>query len=765
MTTKQRQVRCTRLLALRRLLILTLFAPLFASCSGFEFQESEQRRCVPLDHLSRMRLAGVLGKFCPSISASYLNSSGVVLRVGPAGNTNFTADQIIELVKNNVDGILTSVGDEIGYFNQNKERLIEVLQRLHWKPLPKDDVTRHLDLMLCTTLFPMCTYRSIDVAPFASSRAQQEHTVAGMTATPQPVLRHLPTCDWICNDLRVLLREVIVLSTDSQRLRQTKLHGMISAVVLSCGNATSLQGHYVHCLNFSKTSSGSVVEDLYPPLHSAGNKVDTGDPSLEVMTNLSRTFSPPSLLCLNLSGTACGHGFVATPIESHWNADVQESLKMMTAAARGLLNVSHDIIPFNGSLQPCAIGCKSILFTDDEIKLVHDVFLPSLQVTFFATFFALVSFLIQWERMRKYPIIVLFYLNLSSLLSSVAFSLTFYRPGGSKSFICHSDGSLLTMQPRMNDEASWCIVQYIFCYFFLVAAGNWWACFAHSWFRTFSDLKRRKDSARSNSTSRVNIRIMIVYHIVAWVPPLLLLIPVMVDKQIIGTPIYGICWLNSGTHYLVLFVLPQGIAMVTGSVFMLLGLRALWKARRTITRSWSKGQAVSRRKSEKRVLANADRYLIQMPIFLCAGLLFVIAQVSLAIYETVNSEKWKDQVRSRSRCLQLTCGDVVNCPPAPRGNAYIFLCKILVICVFGCLTCSWAVLSRETWRAWAHVLHIRRRQPQQQNTHSQKQALSMRLSLGSGSASYTENSNHTAKATLSPPIDERSLTSTLPANA
>lgn len=685
-------------------LILTVLVVWSPQCDAQPMTE-ERGNCVSLTDGERHVLSGVLKDVCPRVSSIYQHASGVLL---PSTGTRSAGGSVMSYLAR----LNSTYGPDLQYFNSNRQRLIQAISRLIWTKESPEDTSQHLsdqvELLLCNALLPLCTYRSKGSVVLQQKSANSTNVSIGLELQ-QPTLHHLPTCEWICRNLQLLLPPATMLSVDPGRLKNTSLYRFLSLVAGSCRNSSTMPGQYVHCLNLTGSDKASVVEDVYPvaPASSMNSSLEIHTDGLPMMADPQRTIIPPPLFCVDMF-TACGPGFVSTPVAKHWDQELLKGLKSVTYVARILLNASHSLLPFNESLKPCALECKSQVFSDKDVQLLGDFMLVATQITLVLAVFALLSFAIQWQRMSAYPLMVLFYMNFSALMATLGFSIRYYLPGGSKSLACHSDRSVLSEQPRVNDESSWCIVQFSLTYFFYLSSWQWWACFAHSWYVTFSQLKRRRDSVSASVVAQSHRRIMAVYHVAAWVPVLLLTVGALATRSVRGSTLYGFCWHGSGQVYLIFFILPLSISLLSGFFFMLLGMHCLWKARKTVKKSWKKASHVHRQKSQKKVLANADRYLIQMPIFLTVCLVVVAVKVALGVYEYVSIDLWERQLRTRLTCMQLTCRNSDICPPMPHGNVKPFLFKVLSICLFAWLTCSWALLSKETWHKWAHVLHIRR---------------------------------------------------------
>eukprot|EP00117_Sycon_ciliatum_P025967 scpid26366/ scgid21427/ Smoothened homolog len=710
--------------------------------------------CVQLSLSLRHQLQKALTKVCPLFSAVYNESSGVGV-VGGAIDSDGDFHRYVA-------DLLVRYDRQLAAFSLSKLSVAESIAKLQWKGPNASQVLYQLEVLLCTSLFPICTSRFVqqrvtgDTGKHVlnSSGSSGSSTTSSQTANPisgatsksttssialsalnqtLSSLQVLRPCRWICEDLRAFLGLISQLA--SRGIKDSIWIGFLSRVLDTCGHNTSIPGQYVHCLNFSGFYSGA-VEELYPDIQ--GDYI-VGEGlnhtlSLRVITSKKRTYSPPRTLCFSLALTnRTKEYFVATSDSRHWDRRVQGVLAEITKAARKLVNATEEQMPVNGSLMPYALGCRSVVFSVAAISRVRQVMLVLTQITFVAVLFALASFLIQWRRMKKYPMPVLLYLNASALMTTIGFSIRFYLPDDNR-LICHSDGSILLDQPRSNDESGWCVTQFILSYYFLIATCFWWTCFAHSWYVTFTQLANRSTSVMKGLVLKEQHHTMLVYHLVSWLPGIVLLVPILAKRYVWGLPIYGVCWLSGYKPYIGFLVVPQTISLLAGFGFLVAGMRSLWKARQYVSKMWSSGKIVVPEGKRRNAMTNTHRYLAQMPVYITLTLLLVAMQVGMSAYEASNMEWWVRQTTDRLTCLQFSCNGGADCPEEIKDDGTIYLVKVIFLIFCSWMCCSWAILSRETWARWAQVLRI--------------SSVSTLLSQGAPTGSSTSGKDKTVRTKL-----------------
>ena len=659
-------------------------------CLPFSTKEvGNPGQCVKLSNATEtLQLAAMMKEICPSFAKAYISAEAIYLPVGIDDRAN-----AMGTVRRVLEERISPVRQELSYLNKTRDVLASFIAESTWNAPPVQDLSFRFEILVCSELVPVCqrnmnkSMNNLNCSNLQSSAAAYEDCTAKRIESASTLdnvsFSVVPSCPWLCAGVQKVLKGMSQLATSPSNLSQSSQYRFLSRIASSCDNATNQDGNHGGYLCMDASTSNI-----------------RGRPEAKVL-NISATesnfFRDNRSTC---PSTRCGPGFIATNISSHWNADIQESLQRAVVAAQIVLRVDRRTIPFNGALKPCALGCKSLVYTKEDVKRVGDFLLPMLQIAFVSTVFALASFIVQWQRMRRYPMPVLFCMNLSLMFSTAAFSLRFYLPNGGKSLICHSDNSLRINEPHDGGGGSTlCAIQFSVSYFFLNAGCMWWVCFAHSWMLAFSKLVRKDSSQKVISEERL----MLVYHLVSWVPSMVLVVICLAQKKVTGSPLYGFCFLG-GYDYIYYLILPQVVPLIAGSVFMIIGLQSLLKAWQLIKKSWNDGARVARSKSDKGLTFDTHRYLIQMPLFIVSSLLFISAQLSIAAYEVFESDLWKRQFKQWATCMQTSCGSVDQCPSLPRGNANIIIVKVIALTVASWLTCTWALLSRDTWRTWYRLL-------------------------------------------------------------
>eukprot|EP00117_Sycon_ciliatum_P002654 scpid19155/ scgid7783/ Frizzled-10 len=766
--------------------------------------------CVPVDNAQREVIIRSLNAVCPLYANTYRQASGIYINISLHEYSKlrktfffFRGDQLME---HYMGMLLGSWSAQLRYYQQRKQDLVTIYHLLQWKRKSELAISYLVDMLMCSTFVPACTYRTVadhaaavlpvsspathhgkhwtvpssateataansrsslsgagenytpnrsdsSSLPFvtdlpalnASSDVTSHHQVSmnartsadisdgissGESTTrstsmsteeqhrPMEQLRVLRLCSGLCTELQSVLGSVRSMAGHySKTLQQKRMYFLLSRVMESCGSDTSLPGQRVHCLNVTDTAHGyGVVEEIYPYKESVANLVaSSAEAGYSPSISKASTYGRPPSVCFNIS-TRCTrvHAYVETDIAQHWNPEKQAVLKRLYVAIWSVLNVTSMDMPFTGKWLPCAESCVSRVMDDSDIRAFGTLMAVTFHVCMVICVFALCSFCLQWRRMSKYPMQVLLYLDLCALLSSLGFSLRFYVPSGAVSLICHADGSRLFQQPRAGDDASLCAVQFSISYYFLLASSCWWACLAHSWYITFSRLYSPRSAPRhacanaatQEAAATSNCHLLAVYHMASWIPALILLIIVLVKRKVSGVLVYGFCWLDDPEDVLYYLVVPQGVALLTGSLFMCLGMRHLWSVRRTVKRMLLSGRVAARSHKGKKsgAASGSQRYMIQMPVFVALSVLLVAMQVSMSIHEVTSMTDWKQRLLLRDTCLQLTCTDPGKCPPLPRARVAYFLAKISAYVLVNVLGCAWAFLSPRNWSIWKNLI-------------------------------------------------------------
>lgn len=67
----------------------------------------------------------------------------------------------------------------------------------------------------------------------------------------------------------------------------------------------------------------------------------------------------------------------------------------------------------------CGLPCKDPLFTEDEHHQIKRMILWGGSIVLFSNILTVTTFIIDWNAARKYPALIIFYVNICYIMSSI----------------------------------------------------------------------------------------------------------------------------------------------------------------------------------------------------------------------------------------------------------------------------------------------------------------------------------------------------------
>lgn len=110
-----------------------------------------------------------------------------------------------------------------------------------------------------------------------------------------------------------------------------------------------------------------------------------------------------------------------------------------------LVPTDNALASFDG-IDGCGTQCENPLYTSEEHKQIHTFIACGAGICAFLNLFTVVTFLIDWHSANKYPAVVIFYINVCFLITSVGWLIQFIS-GYREAIVCHKDGTLKMEQP------------------------------------------------------------------------------------------------------------------------------------------------------------------------------------------------------------------------------------------------------------------------------------------------------------------------------
>uniref|UniRef100_T1ISZ0 G-protein coupled receptors family 2 profile 2 domain-containing protein n=1 Tax=Strigamia maritima TaxID=126957 RepID=T1ISZ0_STRMM len=233
--------------------------------------------------------------------------------------------------------------------------------------------------------------------------------------------------------------------------------------------------------------------------------------------------------------------------------------------AAPLVNSDHELSWIDG-VEGCGLPCNNPLFTDAEHHHLRSFIIIVGSICLSCSLFAVVTFLIDWKSVNKYPGLIIFYINFCFLIVNIGWMAQF-TPGAREDIVCRKDGTLRLREPSSGENLS-CVIIFIMVYYFVMAAVIWFVFLTYSWLMSFRNLGKIRDSVVSKTA---------YFHLAAWCLPFVLTLTVLALGQIDGDSESGICFVGSVNMWFRIgfVVLPIFSAACVGGFFLVQSLQIL----------------------------------------------------------------------------------------------------------------------------------------------------------------------------------------------
>ncbi|XP_052085456.1 smoothened homolog [Mytilus californianus] len=278
----------------------------------------------------------------------------------------------------------------------------------------------------------------------------------------------------------------------------------------------------------------------------------------------------------------------------------------------------------------CGVQCQNPLYTDKEHDQVHAIIAVFGSICLVCTLFTVLTFLIDWKNSKKYPALILFFINICFFLSSIGWMAQF--SGGARTdIVCKSDGTIREGGPLTGETAS-CTFVFILVYYFFMAGAVWFVMLAYAWHLTFKALGTPRDDL-SNKTS--------YFHLASWSIPLVLTIVSLAVSEIDGDSVSGICMIgyqNKGYRAGFLLV-PIILVLILGMIFLVKAFKTLW-ALKVDTPDFISDKAKAKIKET----------IIRLAIFTALACVFVVITFSVHLYTFTNETEWEKHLKDYIFC-------------------------------------------------------------------------------------------------------------------
>ncbi|XP_050424869.1 protein smoothened isoform X2 [Adelges cooleyi] len=336
------------------------------------------------------------------------------------------------------------------------------------------------------------------------------------------------------------------------------------------------------------------------------------------------------------------------------------------------------------NFEGCDLQCYDPLFSMDEHRQIHNLIAWTATIAGICNTFAILTFMIEWQSLNRYPNIVILYINVCFLFICFGWLSQFWS-GARDDIVCRKNGARKTSEP--SDEDLSCVINFIFSYYFLIAAFIWFVIFTYSLHTTFQSFGKIQEKVDKKGG---------YFHLLAWSIPLVFCVVAMVIGEIDGDSVTGTCFIGVNNKiYRLLFVLvPISISVGIGLFYLirvLFGLLALKKESTQVISKLAKSKIHSA--------------AIKVVMFMILIIIFISSMFMCYIHEYSNDQLWKDSLRKYIVCKLgiIPDTDVASCHIEFRPSVSKKQLYILVLFGNGVLMSFW-VWTNQIGNAWRECL-------------------------------------------------------------
>lgn len=285
---------------------------------------------------------------------------------------------------------------------------------------------------------------------------------------------------------------------------------------------------------------------------------------------------------------------------------------------------------------------------------------------FLSTILTILTFLLDTSRFQ-YPWRPVVYLALVFNVHSLAYFFSLAL--GRKIITCPGNVFVQTCSAW-----SWahtpCLLVFVVLYYTIMAAFLWWLVLCICWFLV---------AALKWSHEAVS-KLCPIFHIAAWVLPLLMTIALLAARVVGADELTATCFVVSdGTtsSFLALLIgviLPLLALLLAGVVFLLLGFVSILRVR-----------ALMQKGGKQQDQQSLEKLLIRIGVFVAVYLIPASILIGCYVYELASRSSWRPLSESCSDC--------------PRPNSAVFMVRVFMFLLIGVLTGVW-IWSRKTLKSW-----------------------------------------------------------------
>lgn len=292
-------------------------------------------------------------------------------------------------------------------------------------------------------------------------------------------------------------------------------------------------------------------------------------------------------------------------------------------------------------------------------------------ICFLSTLITILTFLLNPSRF-EYPWRPVVYLALCFMVHAFGYFLA--MTVGRNQLTC-PDNNFVQTSATWNWEFAPCIVVFVLLYYTMMASFLWWLSLTFGWFLT---------TVYHWSNEAIS-RLAPLFHITAWVLPLVMTVLLLGNKVISADELTAVCFVvmetdTKSSYYGLMLgvILPLLLFLLTGIFFLVAGFISVLKIR-----------GLMRLGGKKMEMDRLEKLMIRIGVFVTIYIGPATVMIGCYIYELTSKPGWKSTADT-------TC---TNCQ---GPNTPVFMTRVFMFLLIGTLTGVW-IWSRKTLQSWISI--------------------------------------------------------------
>lgn len=347
----------------------------------------------------------------------------------------------------------------------------------------------------------------------------------------------------------------------------------------------------------------------------------------------------------------------------------------------------------------CSLQCHNPVFTEEQHSQVGKFIAIGAVVSIASSLFTILTFVIDKKSFKRYPAVIIFYLNFCILFSTFGWIIQFFK--GRNEIVCRPDNTIRYGEPSKPDNF-YCTFSFVLIYYFSFAALIWFVVLSYVYDYIYKNTDSNRGALQSKNA---------YFHMSAWSIPLILTVCILLIAEIDGDSLRGICFvgfIRPMPRIMFVFVpltggVTIGLYYMTKSVSLLVKVKQINDQTNTVN---------SRKKSKK-----VQWMIFRIALFSFFIFLSLLISAGSYLYE-LRVLPFYDKTLAEYIVCNLNISNTLNPQPQDSGSYYsepacaphepppVFPLYLQLIAIFGvCVVCSSWVWTTNTVASWKRFLN------------------------------------------------------------